>query len=103
MYAIRSYYVNDTTAIIDYGSLMFLALQRSKNAREAIKVMTELLDEYGYASSGESFSIGDPDEVWILEMVSKGTDMVYDKKQKKYIRITSYNVCYTKLLRFLLY
>lgn len=77
--------LNDTTAIIDYGSLMFLALQRSKNAREAIKVMTELLNEYGYASSGESFSIGDPDEVWILEMVSKGTDMVYDKKLKKYI------------------
>ncbi len=75
----------DSTAIIDYGSLMFLALQRSKNAREAIKVMIELLTEYGYASSGESFSIGDPNEVWILEMVSKGTEMVYDKKLKKYI------------------
>jgi dipeptidase len=75
----------DSTAIIDYGSLMFLALQRSKNAREAIKVMIELLTEYGYASSGESFSIGDPNEVWILEMLSKGTEMVYDKKLKKYI------------------
>lgn len=75
----------DSTAIIDYGSLMFLALQRSKNAREAIKIMIELLTEYGYASSGESFSIGDPNEVWILEMVNKGTEMVYDKKLKKFI------------------
>ncbi len=75
----------DTTGIIDYGSLMFVALQRSKTAREAIKVMIELLNEYGYASSGESFSIGDPNEVWILEVVGKGVNLVYDKKLKKYI------------------
>ncbi|HOZ30568.1 MAG TPA: C69 family dipeptidase [Bacteroidales bacterium] len=75
----------DTTGIIDYGSLMFLALQRSKNAREAIKVIIELVNEYGYCSSGESFSIADPNEVWILEIVGKGTELVYDKKQKKYI------------------
>lgn len=75
----------DTTGIIDYGSLMFLALQRSKTAREAIKVMAELINEYGYASSGESFSIGDPNEVWILELIGKGTEMVYDKKLKQYI------------------
>ncbi|MDR2010064.1 MAG: C69 family dipeptidase [Bacteroidales bacterium] len=75
----------DTTGIVDYGSLMFLALQRSRSAREAIKVMAELISEYGYASSGESFSIGDPNEVWIMELIGKGTELVYDKKLKKYI------------------
>lgn len=63
----------DTTAIVDYGSLMYIALQRSKTAREAIKVMTDLVAEYGYYSEGESFSIADPNEVWIMEMVGKGT------------------------------
>lgn len=62
----------DTTGIMDYGSLMYIALQRSKTAREAIKVMTDLVAEYGYYSSGESFSIADPNEVWILEMIGKG-------------------------------
>lgn len=62
----------DPNGIIDYVSLMRLALQRSKTAREAIKVMTELVDEYGYASSGESFSIGDKNELWIMEMIGKG-------------------------------
>ena len=60
--------------IIDYGSLMYIALQRSKTAREAIKVMTDLVAEYGYYSSGESFSISDPNEVWILEMIGKGKE-----------------------------
>jgi len=64
----------DSTGLIDYGSLIYIALQRSKTARGAIKVMTELVEEYGYYSSGESFSIGDPDEVWILEMIGKGPD-----------------------------
>lgn len=59
-------------AIIDYGSLIYLTLQRSKSAREAIVVMTDLVNRYGYASSGESFSISDPNEVWILEMIGKG-------------------------------
>jgi dipeptidase len=59
-------------AIMDYGSLMYVALQRAKNAREAIRVMTDLVEEYGYYSSGESFSIADPNEVWILEMIGKG-------------------------------
>lgn len=59
-------------AIMDYGSLIYVALQRAKTAREAIKVMTSLVEEFGYASSGESFSIADPDEVWILEMIGKG-------------------------------
>lgn len=63
----------DTTAILDYGSLIYITLQRAKTAREAIKIMTELVAEYGYYSSGESFSIADPNEVWILEMIGKGS------------------------------
>ena len=71
----------DTTAIMDYGSLIYIALQRSKTAREAIQVITSLMAEYGYASSGESFSISDPNEVWIMEMVAKGKPVqVKDKK-----------------------
>ncbi|MCP4219894.1 MAG: dipeptidase [bacterium] len=64
----------DPKGIVDYGSLMYLGLQRSKTAREAIKVMADLMAEYGYASSGESFSISDPNEVWIMEMIGKGPD-----------------------------
>ena len=59
-------------ALIDYGSLIYLTLQRAKNAREAIKVMTELVEKYGYYSSGESFSISDPNEIWIMELIGKG-------------------------------
>lgn len=62
----------DPTALIDYGSLIYLGLQRSRTAREAIKVMTDLVKEYGYYSSGESFTIADPNEVWIMEMIGKG-------------------------------
>ncbi|MGE5382405.1 MAG: dipeptidase [Omnitrophica WOR_2 bacterium] len=72
--------LEDSTGIVDYGSLMFLALQRSTTAREAIKVIAELVEKYGYASSGESFSIGDPNEVWIMELIGKGSNMVTDKK-----------------------
>jgi dipeptidase len=64
--------MHDNTAIIDYGSLIYITLQRAKNAREAIKVISELVSEYGYASEGESFSISDPDEVWIFEIIGKG-------------------------------
>ena len=66
----------DTTgqAIIDYGSLIQIALERSRSAREAIDVMTDLVEKYGYASEGESFSIADKDEVWILEMIGKGAE-----------------------------
>lgn len=63
----------DTTGVIDYGSLMYIALQRSKTAREAIDVMTSLVQEYGYYSSGESFSIADPNELWVLELIGKGS------------------------------
>ena len=62
----------DTTGLIDYGNLIYIALQRSKTAREAIDVMTSLVQEYGYYSSGESFSIADKNEAWILEMIGKG-------------------------------
>jgi dipeptidase len=62
----------DTSGIIDYGSLIYITLQRAKNAREAIKVMSDLVSEYGYASSGESFSIADPNEAWIFEIIGKG-------------------------------
>ena len=55
---------------------MYITLQRARTAREAIKIMGELVAEYGYASSGESFSIADPNEVWIMEMIGKGTEMV---------------------------
>ena len=58
--------------VIDYGSLMYIALQRSKTAREAIKWMADLVTTYGYVSEGESFSICDTEEVWIMEMIGKG-------------------------------
>ena len=62
----------DSTGIMDYGSLIYIALQRSKTAREAIKVMTDLVAAHGYYSGGESFSIADKHEAWIMEMVGKG-------------------------------
>lgn len=62
----------DTTGIIDYGSLIYIALQRSKTAREAISVMTSLVEKYGYCSEGETFSICDPNEAWIMEMMGTG-------------------------------
>ncbi|MGC9374856.1 MAG: dipeptidase [Bacteroidales bacterium] len=64
--------LRDTTGIMDYGSLIYVTLQRARTAREAIKIMTGLVEEYGYYSSGESFSIADPNEVWIMEMIGKG-------------------------------
>ena len=60
--------------LIDYGSLIYITLQRSKTAREAIKTMAELVANYGYISSGESFSIADPNEVWIMELIGKGQE-----------------------------
>ena len=64
----------DPNGIIDYGSLMFMALERSKTAREAIKVMADLVEEYGYGSDGETFSISDKDEVWYMEIIGKGEE-----------------------------
>ena len=62
----------DTTGIMDYGSLIYVTLQRAKTAREAIVTIVNLVNEYGYFSSGESFSIVDPNEAWIMELIGKG-------------------------------
>ena len=62
----------DTTGILDYGSLIYVTLQRAKTAREAISVMTSLVEKYGYCSEGETFSICDPNEAWIMEMMGTG-------------------------------
>ena len=64
--------LEDTTGIMDYGSLIYVTLERARTAREAIKVMTDLVNDYGYHSSGESFSIADPDEAWVMELIGKG-------------------------------
>lgn len=60
------------SGLIDYGSLIYITLERARTAREAIDVMTSLVRDYGYSSSGESFSIADPEEVWIMELIGKG-------------------------------
>ena len=64
--------LHNPDGIIDYGSLIYLTLQRAKNAREAIHTIVTLTEKYGYCSSGESFSISDPNEVWIMEIIGKG-------------------------------
>ncbi|HNX83915.1 MAG: C69 family dipeptidase [Bacteroidales bacterium] len=64
--------LHNPDGLIDYGSLIYLTLQRAKNAREAIHTIVTLTEKYGYCSSGESFSISDPNEVWIMEMIGKG-------------------------------
>lgn len=66
--------LNDPNGIMDYGSLIYITLQRARTAREAIKVMAELTNKYGYFSEGESFSIVDKNEAWIMEMVGKGAE-----------------------------
>ena len=71
-YGGRAELTDTISGLIDYGSLMVLGLQRSKTAREAIQVMTELTEKYGYESEGESFTIADPNEVWIMDMIGKG-------------------------------
>ena len=63
----------DPAGLMDYGSLIYITLQRAKTAREAIGVIVELANTYGYASSGESFSIADPGEAWIMELIGKGS------------------------------
>ncbi|MDT3366487.1 MAG: C69 family dipeptidase, partial [Bacteroidota bacterium] len=67
--------LEDKRGGIDYGSLIYITLQRAKTAREAIQVMTDLVAKYGYASEGETFSIADPEEAWILEMIGKGMNI----------------------------
>ena len=72
----------DTTGIIDYGSLIYLTLQRSTSARSAIRVMTSLAETYGYNSEGETFTICDSNEAWILEMMGTGSDKALVEKEK---------------------
>lgn len=66
--------LSDPDGIMDYGSLIYITLQRAKTAREAISIMTNLVKEHGYYSTGESFSIADPNEVWVMELIGKGPD-----------------------------
>ncbi|MCM1311285.1 MAG: C69 family dipeptidase [Bacteroides sp.] len=62
----------DSTGILDYGSLIYIALERATSARHAIKIMTDLVSQYGYYSEGETFTIADKNEVWVMEMIGKG-------------------------------
>lgn len=77
----------DTTGIIDYGSLIYITLQRSKTAREAIAVMTALVEQYGYCSEGETFSICDPEEAWMLEMMGCGSDRKLSKERTVWVAL----------------
>ncbi len=71
----------DSTGVIDYGSLIYIGLQRSKTAREAIQIMTSLVEKYGYYSEGETFTLCDPNEAWILEMQGCGPDRAKSKER----------------------
>lgn len=75
--------LQDSTGRIDYGSLIYITLQRAKTAREAIGIIADLANTHGYASSGESFSIADRDEVWIMELIGKGCKIVNGKNVNK--------------------
>ena len=85
----------DTTGIIDYGSLIYIALQRSKTAREAIDVMTSLVEKYGYNSEGETFTICDPNEAWIMEMMGCASDRKVEKDRTVWVamRIPDDMIC----------
>ena len=73
----------DSTGIMDYGSLIYVALQRARTAREAIDIIVDLANTYGYCSSGESFSIADKDEVWVMELIGKGFRASEDGNARK--------------------
>lgn len=73
----------DSTGIMDYGSLIYVALQRARTAREAIDIIVDLANTYGYCSSGESFSIADKDEVWVMELIGKGFSASEDGNARK--------------------
>ena len=77
----------DSTGVIDYGSLIYIALQRSKTAREALQIMTSLVEQYGYYSEGETFSVADKDEAWILEMMGCGPDRAKSKERTVWVAI----------------
>lgn len=75
--------LEDKTGKIDYGSLIYITLQRARTAREAIGIIAELANKYGYASEGESFSIADADEAWIMELIGKGMDLAPDGTNRR--------------------
>ena len=77
----------DSTGVIDYGSLIYIALQRSKTAREALQIMTSLVEQYGYYSEGETFSVADKNEAWILEMMGCGPDRTKSKERTVWVAI----------------
>lgn len=85
----------DSTGIIDYGSLIYITLQRAKTAREAIRIMTTLVEQYGYYSEGETFSICDPNEAWIMEMQGCGPDRSVSKERTVWVamRIPDDAIC----------
>ena len=85
----------DSTGVIDYGSLIYIGLQRSKTAREAIQVMTTLVETYGYCSEGETFTICDPNEAWIMEMQGCGPDRKISKERVVWVarRIPDNAIC----------
>jgi dipeptidase len=85
----------DSTGIIDYGSLIYIGLQRSKTAREAIRIMTSLVEQYGYYSEGETFTICDPNEAWIMEMQGCGPDRKVSKERVVWVarRIPDEAIC----------
>ncbi len=77
----------DTTGIIDYGSLIYVTLQRAKSARDAIRIMTTLVEQYGYNSEGESFTICDPNEAWIMEMMGCASDRKLSKERTVWVAV----------------
>ena len=77
----------DSTGVIDYGSLIYIALQRSKTAREALQIMTSLVEQYGYYSEGETFSVADKDEAWMLKMMGCGPDRTKSKERTVWVAI----------------
>ena len=79
--------MTDSTGIIDYGSLIYIALQRSKTAREALQVMTSLVEQYGYYSEGETFSVADKDEAWMLEMMGCGPDRTKEQGRSVWVAV----------------
>ena len=85
----------DSTGVIDYGSLIYIGLQRSKTAREAIQIMTSLVEQYGYCSEGETFTICDPNEAWIMEMQGCGPDRNQSKERVVWVarRIPDNAIC----------
>lgn len=85
----------DSTGILDYGSLIYITLQRAKTARDAIRIMTTLVETYGYNSEGETFTICDPNEAWILEMMGCGPDRALSKERTVWVamRIPDNAIC----------